>query len=69
LGDLFLSEVEICYDKIEQQPVLYAKINKNFRQIILRRFPYVIVFEILKGEVVVYAVFPTSRSPRKKFKK
>ena len=68
LGDFFLSEVEICYDKIEEQPLLYAKIKKDFRQINLRTFPYVIVFEILKDEVVVYTVFHTSRTPRKKFK-
>jgi plasmid stabilization system protein ParE len=69
LGDLFLSEVENCYDRIESSPLLYAKINKNFRQIILRTFPYVIVFEILNDDVVIYAVFHTSRNPRRKFKK
>jgi hypothetical protein len=69
LGDSFLLELERCYDKIESLPALYAKINKNFRQIILRTFPYVVVFEILKNDVVVYAVFHTSRNPRKKFKK
>jgi len=69
LGGVFLQELERCYDKIEIFPAIYAKIKKNFRQIILRKFPYVVVFEIFKNEVVVYAVFHTSRNPRKKFKK
>ena len=69
LGDLFLLELESGYDKIETWPTSYAKIKKNFRQIILRTFPYVIVFEIIENDVVVYAVFHTSRNPRKKFKK
>ncbi|HEY8783075.1 MAG TPA: hypothetical protein VIM16_15725 [Mucilaginibacter sp.] len=38
LGDLFLFELERCYDKLEAWPTSYAKINKNFRQIILRTF-------------------------------
>ncbi len=69
LGELFLIEVDKCYDKIEGSPELYAKIKNNFRQIILKTFPYVVVFETVKNEVIVYAVFHTSRNPRKKFKK
>jgi len=69
LGDRFLNELEECYDKIESMPEIYAKIKSNFRQIILPVFPYVIVFEILKNDIVVYAVFHTSRNPRKKFKR
>jgi hypothetical protein len=69
LGERFLFELEKCYDKLELQPTIYAKIDKNFRQIILRTFPYVVVFEIFENEIVVYAIFHTSMNPRKKFKK
>ena len=69
LGDSFLTEVEDCYDRIESAPLLYVKIEKNFRQILLRTFPYVLVFEIIDDEVIVYAVFHTSRDTRKKFRK
>jgi len=69
LGELFLHELEGCYDKLETWPVSFTKIKKNYRQIIVRTFPYVIVYEILKKDIVIYAVFHTSRSPRKKFKK
>jgi plasmid stabilization system protein ParE len=69
LGELFLAEVDKCYDKLEAIPESYQKIQKNFRQIIVRNFPYVVVFEILNNEVLVYAVFHTSRNPKKKFKK
>ncbi|TFF40836.1 type II toxin-antitoxin system RelE/ParE family toxin [Mucilaginibacter psychrotolerans] len=69
LGELFLKELQRCFDKIEDWPLLYAKIKKDFRQIVLHTFPYVIVFEIMEGDVIVYAVFHTSRSPRKKFRR
>lgn len=69
LGDLFLAELDKGLDKLEVWPLSYAKIKKDYRQLILHAFPYVIVYEILKTDVVVYAVFHTSRSPRKKFTK
>ena len=69
LGELFLKELNRCFDKIEEWPLLYAIIEKDFRQIVLQTFPYVVVFETTESDVIVYAVFHTSRSPRKKFKK
>ena len=69
LGDLFASELESCYDRLETSPSLYAKIKGNYRQIILKAFPYVLVFEISHDEVIVYTVFHTRRSLRKEFKK
>ena len=69
LGDLFLAELENGFDKLETWPSSYAIIKKNYRQFILRTFPYAIVYEILNSDVVIYAVFHTSRNPRKKFKK
>ncbi|MES2427427.1 MAG: type II toxin-antitoxin system RelE/ParE family toxin [Bacteroidota bacterium] len=69
LGKLFIAELIGCYDKLETWPAAYTIINRNYRQIILKTFPYVVVFEIIKQDVVVYAVFHTSRDPQKKFKK
>ncbi|MFD2145568.1 type II toxin-antitoxin system RelE/ParE family toxin [Mucilaginibacter antarcticus] len=68
LGELFLQELESCYDKLEAWPSAYTNIKKDFRHIILKTFPYVIIFKIIKDDVVIYAVFHTSRSPKKKFK-
>lgn len=62
LGDIFY-----CFAKIGTQPTYYSKVKKNYRQLRLKRFPYVVVYEILKNEVVVFAVFHTSRNPRFKF--
>ena len=46
----------------------YAIIDKNYRQIILKTFPYVVVYEIVEEAVVVFAVFHTSQNPIKKFR-
>jgi hypothetical protein len=51
LGDLFLTELESCYDKLESWPTAYNKIKRNYRQLVLHTFPYVIVFEIIKRKL------------------
>ena len=67
LGDLFLFELERCFDKLENNPLYYAPSKKNFRQIRFKTFPYVIVYEIIGNDVVIFSVFHTSKNPRKKY--
>ena len=69
LGEEFLDELEGVYHKLESHPEYFSKVKKNFRQIALKRFPFVIVYEIIKTEVVVFAVFHTSKNPKGKFLK
>lgn len=68
LGEEFLLELDQYYIKLQNHPQFFGKIKKNFRQAALRRFPYVIVYEIIKNEVVVFAIFHTKRNPKFKFK-
>lgn len=64
LGEKFLGELEDKYQKISNNPRAYGKRNESYRHIVLRKFPYVIVFRIIKKTVVIYAVFHTSRNPQ-----
>ncbi|MES1226137.1 MAG: type II toxin-antitoxin system RelE/ParE family toxin [Bacteroidota bacterium] len=68
LGEEFLDELDGLYNKLSSYPEYFGKIKKNFRQAALKRFPFVLVYEIIKAEVVVFAVFHTSRNPKFKFK-
>ena len=68
LGEEFLEELDAYYLKLQSHPEYFHKIKKNFRQVALKRFPYVIVYELIKSEVVVFAVFHTKRNPKFKFK-
>ena len=67
LGEEFLEELDGLYSKLSSHPGYFGKVKKNFRQAALKRFPFVIVYEIIKSEVVVSAVFHTKRNPRFKF--
>ncbi|HEY9340699.1 MAG TPA: type II toxin-antitoxin system RelE/ParE family toxin [Hanamia sp.] len=68
LGEEFLKELDSYYDKLQSHPEYFGKIKSNFRQTALKRFPYVVVFEIMQNEVVVFSVFHTKRNPKLKFK-
>lgn len=54
LGVEFLAELGFYYRKLEQQPSIFGKANKTYRQAVLKRFPYIIVFEVDKNAVTVY---------------
>lgn len=64
LGNEFLSELEICFDKLTEHPQYYTSINQYFKRIKLNRFPYIIVYELEGNEVIINAVYHTSRKPR-----
>ncbi len=68
LGEEFLDELDGIYNKLSSHPEYFGKVKKNFRQAALKRFPFVIVYEIIKKEVVVFAVFHTSRNSKFKFR-
>ena len=68
LGDSFISVLESAFLKISSHPEYYGIVIKKYRQIKIAHFPYVIIYEIIQDSVVVYAVFHTSKNPKKKFR-
>jgi plasmid stabilization system protein ParE len=68
LGELFLTELDAFYKKIQTNPAANRKVKRNYRQGRLLRFPYVVVYEIMQTDIVVLSVFHTKRNPKHKFK-
>ena len=50
LGREFAKSIEEFVAKIKTQPFLFPKIRENKRKAALKRFPYIIVFEIIGGK-------------------
>ncbi len=67
LGERFLNEIEHSFTKLANAPYSYSLLQENYRQLILKRFPYKIVFEVVEKNVVIYAVFHSKRDPDKLF--
>lgn len=65
LGESFLQEVEFFLDRIAKSPLQFPRRYKKKRGAVLKRFPYLIVFEIIANQVIVFAVFNTHQNPEK----
>lgn len=65
LGERFLFEVNATYKKIAEHPQYYSYISAthNFKDIGVRKFPFVVIYEIRKDIIAILAVFNTSRKP------
>jgi len=65
LGDLFLEFLEKSFSSIIVNPKIYAKKYKEMRQAPLQKFPFVVIYEIEEKNIIIFAVFHTSRNPKK----
>lgn len=66
LGEKFLLKLEEYFIRIYENPEHYQVKKDNFREAYLRRFPYLIIYEIENQSVIVYSVFLCHRNPAKK---
>jgi toxin ParE1/3/4 len=68
LGFEFLDAVDVAMQEIANAPqrfppLEFGSTDESVRRLMLERFPYLVIFEILEGEVLVLAVAHTSRKP------
>jgi plasmid stabilization system protein ParE len=59
----FEHEVERGLRLISESPLRWPKFDTERRQIILRKFPYSLIYEIVDGEAVILAVAHGRRRP------
>ena len=66
LGDRFLKSLEEAYEKLSRTPQYYSYLNskKDLRDLKIKDFPFVVIFQIVKDKVLVLRVFNTNRAPR-----
>lgn len=67
LGFEFLVYLKGYLSILRRNPELFPlKRKKIYREIAMKKFPFIIIYEILNEEVVIYSVFHTSRNPADK---
>ncbi len=69
LGEELLKELETAYKKIAAHPQYFGFIDeqKELRDYLLPRFPFLIVFGIVGNTVVVITVHHAKKHPSKKY--
>ncbi len=67
LGNRFLSELHETYDVLKANPQFYSYISSDpsnkFRDVKLKSFPYLVIYEIINNDVFITAVMHTNRKP------
>lgn len=63
LGINFISEIESLIARIAKQPKLYAKVFKNIRRVLCKRFPYAVYYMKTQSNVIIIGVLHQKRSP------
>lgn len=69
LGEEFYNYLEGYFETLKSGNVNFSiKRKPVFRELPLKRFPYVIIYEKIKDTIFVYSVFNTHQHPLKKIK-
>ncbi|MCU0916598.1 MAG: type II toxin-antitoxin system RelE/ParE family toxin [Planctomycetes bacterium] len=65
LGLEFLRCLEAAVLSIQRHPFMYPAVLDEFRQALIRRFPYVVFYEVEPNRIVIHAIFHCSQDPDK----
>lgn len=65
LGHEFLWSVESTIDLVKRKPELHPIVYRSYRRAMVRRFPYVVFYEIAGQQLTIYGVIHTSMDPAK----
>lgn len=65
LGEDFLNSFAVSTELLQRNPIAFEVVYKDKRRILMRRFPYLIIYEILNKTIYVIAVIHSSRHPQK----
>jgi plasmid stabilization system protein ParE len=68
LGVKFEKEADYLMDKLKQNPYLFQRRYKHYREAVFKRFPYFIIYEIIDSSVIVHSFFHANRNPKRKLK-
>jgi len=65
LGDEFLAALAKAEEVARANPLSYGIIRRDARRVMLRRFPYQLIYRVVGDVIVVVACFHGRRSPRR----
>lgn len=63
LGLEFARAVDVAVERILRAPDAYATLDAQYRHLMLRKFPYSIVYHVSVAEIVVVSCFHHRRRP------
>jgi len=65
LGYEFISEIEEGLERLSRHPQHYSATTQKYRKLRIKRFPYLIIFEIEDLKVIINSVKRISQEPKR----
>ena len=66
IGDHFLNQINECIESILLNPETYKLEFDVYRQAVVKKFPFVIIYTKIDSTILISAIFHTSKNPDKK---
>ncbi len=63
VADNFYKQVDNSFNKISKNPHAYPQAYKKVRKLVIKRFPFIIYYQIKQVVVRIVAIFHASRNP------
>ncbi len=61
----FIRCIDDAIEKVKRDPELYPIVHKTFRKIVVKRFPFIILYEFDEVEIRILGVFHSRRNPKR----
>lgn len=68
LGDKLFDEAVEIFTRLETDPLLFQKYKAEYRQVMLKKFPYLVIYFAYETKVLVYRFIHAKKQPAKRYK-
>lgn len=69
LGIRFEKETDTLMNQLKSNPYLFQRKYKHYHEVVYKRFPYFIVYEIVDNSIIIHSFFHGNRDPKMKLKR
>ncbi len=59
----FLAAVDVAVRSAAARALAFPLVDDTIRRVLVKRFPYTVVFDVIRDELIVLAVFHRRRQP------
>lgn len=66
LGEKFIQRVESYFFRIQNNPLHFPLKRGNLREAYIQKFPYIIIYQVIESNIIVFSVFNTHQNPERK---
>lgn len=65
LDNEFMRCVDEATERIRRSPLMFPVVYRDRRRVLVKRFPYAIIFDVTSDEILIYGIFHFRRNPKR----